>query len=286
MICFVILHYQAVDETEKCVESILINTKGEKKIIIVDNASPNQSGKFLIEKYKNDNDVIKVILSKENVGFAKGNNVGYKAAKEYSPDYIVVLNSDTLLINNNFAEQLDKAFERYNFDVMGPDIFSTKTNSHQNPQRDSNFTLQELLQTRRKLLIKNRLKFLLKIKYMLLRNNSALTKSGSNYQSIQYNKVLHGAFYVYSKKYIEMHNECFYNKTFMYFESYILHYLGMKNDMKFLYYPNIQILHHEDASTDMTYKNQYKKSCFVNKCLLESCEVFIDLMKDEPKKIG
>ena len=37
MTCFVILHYMAADETIKCVDSILNNVEGEKKIIVVDN---------------------------------------------------------------------------------------------------------------------------------------------------------------------------------------------------------------------------------------------------------
>ena len=39
MVCFVILHYMAFEETKSCVNSILNNVEGEKKIIIVDNAS-------------------------------------------------------------------------------------------------------------------------------------------------------------------------------------------------------------------------------------------------------
>ena len=36
MIAFVILNYQALDETFHCVESIKWNVEGEKRIIIVD----------------------------------------------------------------------------------------------------------------------------------------------------------------------------------------------------------------------------------------------------------
>ena len=51
--CFVILHYIAAEETEKCVESLL-RLAGDKKIIIVDNASPNGSGKKLQEMYRDE----------------------------------------------------------------------------------------------------------------------------------------------------------------------------------------------------------------------------------------
>ena len=258
MIAFVILHYQALEETVNCVNSIRKNVHDEKKIIIVDNNSPNGTGKKIKAIYREANDIF-VVLNENNSGFAKGNNIGYEKAKEYSPDYIVVLNSDTLLTKDDFIEQLNKAFEKYNYDVLGPDIFSTKTNSHQNPQRNENYTLDELNREKRKLVVKNNLKFLLKIKYLFFKeslNEKCVKEPEIN---VQIGKVLHGAFYVFSKKFIEKHNECFYNETFLYYESYILHYLGQREGMVFLYYPEIKILHHEDVSTDMTYKTQFRK---------------------------
>ena len=72
MICFVILHYMATDETIICVDSILENVNGDKRIIIVDNASPNNSFDELNIKYK-DNILVDVISTDENLGFAKGN---------------------------------------------------------------------------------------------------------------------------------------------------------------------------------------------------------------------
>ena len=47
MICYVILHYQAIEETKKCIKAIEKNTTSDYKVIIVDNASPNKSGMIL-----------------------------------------------------------------------------------------------------------------------------------------------------------------------------------------------------------------------------------------------
>lgn len=283
MTAFVILHYQASEETVNCVTSIKQNVHDNKKIIIVDNNSPNGSGEFLKKTYQDDPEII-VVLNKNNSGFAKGNNIGYKNAKEFFPDYVVVLNSDTLLTKDDFSEKLEEAYKEYKFDVLGPDIFSTRSNSHQNPQREFNYTLKELKKIRCKLILKNTLKILLKVKYKFgrVRDNIPITLN----QEQCTGKILHGAFYVFSKHFIEKHNECFYNDTFMYFESYILYLLGQRENMIFLYYPNIKVIHHEDASTDKTYKTQYKKSIFVNKCLLDSCNTFIQIMKDNSIRLG
>ena len=133
MVCFVIFHYMAVDETKLCVNSILNNVNGEKKIIVVDNASPNKTFNDLQKEYKDTSDVV-VIESKENLGFAKGNNLGYKYAVEYfNPEFIVVMNNDMEIKQQDFIEEIDKSFSEYNYYIMGPDIYSTKKKYHQNP---------------------------------------------------------------------------------------------------------------------------------------------------------
>lgn len=280
MICYVILHYQAIEETKKCIKSIEKNTTSDYKVIIVDNASPNKSGMILEKEYAENNN-IDIIISNNNLGFAKGNNLGYKLAKKYDPDYIIILNSDIVISQEDFCSRIDYAYNKYNFDVLGPDIYSTKMKYHQNPQRENNFTINELLKKERNLYFKNRFKFLLKIKYSFLHNNAKDDVHQNNYKDVQIGKVLHGACYIFSKKFINKYDECFYPGTFMYYESYILHYLGMKDDLVFLYYPDIVVYHQEDASTNETYNNQYKKSVFVNKCLLDSCREYIKLIRNE-----
>ena len=53
----------------------------------------------------------------------------------------------------------------------------------------------------------------------------------------------------------------------------------MRDNLKFVYDPSIKVIHHEDVSTNQTYKGLYRKVIFVNKCLLESCNAFIELME-------
>ena len=50
MTAFVILHYRAVEMTRTCVERIQA-LDGSKHIVIVDNASPNGTGRILKEEY-------------------------------------------------------------------------------------------------------------------------------------------------------------------------------------------------------------------------------------------
>lgn len=285
MICYVILHYQSIEDTRKCIRSIRKYTTDSYKIIVVDNASPNGTGEILKEEYQNDTD-ISVCLSEVNAGFARGNNLGYVEAKKYSPDYIVVLNSDIELTQKDFCEKLVKADIEYSFDVLGPDIFSARAGYHQNPQRLENYSISELLKSEKKLKLKNQFRCLLYLKYKILHRTINQKIHENDYTKPMTGIVLHGAFYVFSRNFIESHDDCFYPGTFMYYESYILHYLGMREHNILLYYPEIKVIHHEDASTNATYSDQYKKSIFVNKCLLDSCREFIQVMngKTESKR--
>ncbi len=99
----VTLSYNTKDLTLKCLESVRDQYKkelGKKEleIIVVDNASADGSVESI--KYKN----IKIIENKENVGFARGCNIGAKAA---GGKYILFLNSDTQVLDKGFISMID-----------------------------------------------------------------------------------------------------------------------------------------------------------------------------------
>ncbi len=107
--CFVILHYQTLNDTIECVDSILTNISSPNfHIIVVDNGSPNKSGRELAGIYK-ENPKIKVILNEKNLGFTDGNNIGFKYAKQvYDADYIAMINNDTIIQQPDFIESIIK----------------------------------------------------------------------------------------------------------------------------------------------------------------------------------
>ena len=282
MLSFVILHYQVLEETINCIQEIKNKIKNDYKIIVVDNCSPNGSGNKLKNMYKDD-PFVKIILSNVNSGFAKGNNLGYRIAKVDNPDYIIVMNNDVMIETENLLQKLNEIYAETNFDILGPDIYSTKTKLHQNPQRESNYKLDDLKQQYNKLLFKTKFKFLLKVQY-LFGLNKAEEKQTPRFESIHFNVVLHGACYIFSKNFIQTHEDCFYNGTFMYYESYILHYLGSRENLTMIYHPEIKVLHHEDVATNGSYGSSYNKAVFVNKCLLDSCGKFIKLIESDLKK--
>ena len=78
--------------TKDCIERLYEVTPTGFELIIVNNASTDNTLEVL-NKLKEKYPDIKIINSEENLGFAKGNNLGLK---EVSGEYICFLNNDTL----------------------------------------------------------------------------------------------------------------------------------------------------------------------------------------------
>jgi hypothetical protein len=96
----IIVNYRTYTLTKQTIESI-INSKHDfsYKIFLVDNASNDGS----IEKLERDfsieidNDLIEIIQSAENLGFAYANNL---ALNEIDSEYVLLLNSDTVVLDD------------------------------------------------------------------------------------------------------------------------------------------------------------------------------------------
>ncbi|WP_317762914.1 glycosyltransferase family 2 protein [Pediococcus parvulus] len=271
----------AFEQTIKSVNRIL-QLVGEKKIIIVDNASPNDSSIKLKEEFRLNEDVI-FIQNKTNLGFAKGNNIGYKYAKiNFDPKFVVVMNSDVLIGQNNFIQLVDESFNRNSFDIMGPDIVTFYGGFHQNPMKQQNYNLKRLQCMKRKLVLKNHLKLLYWIKWRILNKHPKKRKQNVSKRKIKEVKEglpLHGSFYVFSTNFLKKNDSCFYAETFMYMEAQILYYQAMKKKYKVIYDPSVIVTHIDDVSTDLTFSNRYKKAVFSNKALLDSVRAFIKLIE-------
>ena len=96
-ISIIIVTYNTRQMTSECIDSIFEKTVGvDFEIILVDNASTDGSKEFFEKDSR-----IKYIYSNENLGFGRGNNLGYKYAVG---KYIFLLNSDTLLVNDAVSE--------------------------------------------------------------------------------------------------------------------------------------------------------------------------------------
>ena len=87
LVAVVILNWNGRHFLEKYLSCVVASTYQNKKIIVADNASTDDSVNFLKEYFP----AVEIIFNKNNEGFAKGYN---NALKLISADYYVLLNSD------------------------------------------------------------------------------------------------------------------------------------------------------------------------------------------------
>ena len=117
-VAVIILNYRIKELILKCIESVKKSTYKNLDIIIVDNSPEEGLGELV------DNNI--QYLPNRNTGYTGGNNLGIKKALESSPDFIFILNPDTI-IDKDAIKYLVETLEDENAGIVGPKIlFSDK----------------------------------------------------------------------------------------------------------------------------------------------------------------
>lgn len=105
-VLFLILNYKTYKDTVRVVEELVTSGMPNIRILIVDNASPNNSLNILRDRY-NGSSIVDVISSGENGGYAKGNNFGLRYAKRYAPEFVCVMNNDVHFTKETIYSLID-----------------------------------------------------------------------------------------------------------------------------------------------------------------------------------
>jgi len=91
-IAVIVISYNGQKYFPDLVKSLRKQTLKPSKVIIVDNNSKDGSVDYIKKNFPEAT----LIVSKKNTGFAGGNNIGIKEALKDNPDYIFMLNQDTV----------------------------------------------------------------------------------------------------------------------------------------------------------------------------------------------
>jgi GT2 family glycosyltransferase len=121
LVCIVVLNWNGKEVLKNCLNSLLKKTDYKNyRIVVVDNGSTDGSVDMIKRNFKK----IDVIANKENLGFTKGNNVGIRySLNKYSPDYVILLNNDTLIAQKGWLKKLvDVAESDRKIGVVGPKL--------------------------------------------------------------------------------------------------------------------------------------------------------------------
>ncbi len=284
-VAYVILHYQNIEETRACVNSIQINHgSGRTIIVIVDNASPNGTGKLLYDEYTDSEEIV-VLKNKDNLGFAKGLNAGIHYIRSNTEaKFIVLLNNDTELSNNGWDSIIAEKYKEYHFAALGPDIVSTDGIIHSNPSRKQDITIDGV----EYLIKQKRIELFLYKTYLRPLSIKArdivkkLIGFEHKYNYCEEDKLgvqLQGSCIILSELYFQRYLGL-YDKTFLYFEEAILRYRCEKNDWLCMYTPELKLLHKGSVSVNGVMKNQRQKQIFYLKHSMSSCEIFLNDIKN------
>lgn len=94
-VSIVLLNWNGFEHTRACLESLEHVTYPNLRIIIVDNGSSDEYVTHLRELVRN-RDATTLLESPDNLGFARGCNVGITHAYEDGADYVLLLNNDAI----------------------------------------------------------------------------------------------------------------------------------------------------------------------------------------------
>lgn len=301
-ISFVILNYKAYQEAIACAESVLKTQEYEDiQIVIVDNGSGNGSAEKLREHFA-ARQRVHIVESPENLGFARGNNLGIRYAREhFSPDFIVAANSDILFEQPDFCRKLTEIYARRRYDILGGDVVDASRTQHFNPvAMERRYTLNYM---RKQVLISwaksaaFRLMKCLRLQKMSAGPSGDMEKeqgmgtrkttrevsgksvaADSRINEEMTGVLLHGCCLVFSKDFFREFDG-FYDKTFLYAEEEILYYLAMKCGMTLLYNPEVICVHKEAVSTNYVLKDVCDAKIFYFSNITKSYRLFLKLMK-------
>lgn len=124
-VSIVLLNWNNSEETKECIKSIKKLTYENFDTWVLDNGSTDDSVK---ELKKLESKRISLVLGKENHGFAEGNNFLVKEIlKTKNPDYVLILNNDTILPKELLSELVGAA-EKRNASVIGPRLIDSEGN--------------------------------------------------------------------------------------------------------------------------------------------------------------
>ncbi len=90
----IVINWNGLEHLAVCLDSVLAQTYANIRVLLVDNASEDESVAFARERYAHD-PRFEVLCLPRNLGWSGGNNAGMYRALNAGADYLFLLNNDT-----------------------------------------------------------------------------------------------------------------------------------------------------------------------------------------------
>lgn len=116
----IIINYCQWELTRKCIDSLDTSKNADIKIILIDNNSGEEIPEWVGERKEID-----FTSLGENIGFAGGNNLGFKKSLEYAAEFTFFLNNDAEVDSSTIAELAEFLRKNTETGIAAPAIFYT-----------------------------------------------------------------------------------------------------------------------------------------------------------------
>jgi hypothetical protein len=207
-----------------CLDSIKNHLhKGDFEIIVVDNASSDDTSLMIKKEFKE----VMLIESKENLGYAKGMNLGVSKAKG---EYLLLLNSDTKLKDDILPLFLNNYSTFEKLAVIGPRLENSLGNN--DGSYGSFYTIFSVF-------------------YLLFGSHFVSNKNEASHKARYVDWVSGGCMFIKRELYDQ--NNGFDPRLFMYGEDVEFCYRLHKKGFNVLYDPSIVVFHVGQGSSNRSF---------------------------------
>ncbi len=242
---FVCTNFNNADFTINAVKSLLANSRHNIWIAIVDNNSQPADGKKLKE-HLGEYSTITIILSRFNVGYFAGLNLGVRVLRDAHPElnYIVIGNND-LLFADDFVDKVEGAKEAFSSSpVVAPDIV-TIDGVHQNPHVI--FKISRLRRLMYDCYYSN-YGLAIMIRWIAIKTRPFSNRNDEeHWEKSGFISQGHGSCYILGPKFFD-HFKQLWAPTILMGEEYFLSHQLAEKGYSVYYEPNIQVTHHYHAT--------------------------------------
>lgn len=118
-IAIILINWNSFDTTNDCINSLNLVTDRDFDIIVVDNASIDNSGDQIKELHPH----IILLKSLVNAGFTGGNNIGFRYSIAHNYEFSLMQNNDTFVEPDYLTPLINYMDEHPNTGVAQPRIF-------------------------------------------------------------------------------------------------------------------------------------------------------------------
>lgn len=114
-----IVHWNGGASTIACIESAFAQDHPDLRIVVVDNGSSDGVADVVEARWPS----ITVVRNATNTGFTGGHNIGIAAALRSSPDYVLLLNQDAVMMDGCLARMIALAESDPRIGLVSPMIY-------------------------------------------------------------------------------------------------------------------------------------------------------------------